>query len=274
MYMKKSTTPAGIIKGCLQCLYAAVLCLAAFFQLQIASGVTNVWGDVIFQYLVWNLVLLGGVFLLLCLPWKRVCTGGILFCVIISLLGIANHYTLALHGSLLTVEQFQNARTALSVIGSYNLLSPNLLPGLFVQLAFLAGGILLSWGEYVLCEKRLPSLRRERPVRVGVSLLLLLSAAVLFIGGDATPYLKTVRNSWEPATTVQYHGYPMVRLSKNPFGAFRQVFAVCCAHNLSPGGGQIPHLQPVKYVPPGTCPGRTCFLNYFTPNTGKETALF
>ena len=211
--MKKSTTPAGIIKGFLQCLYAAILCLAAFFQLQIASGVTNVWGDVIFQYLVWNLVLLGGVFLLLCLPWKRVCTGGILFCVIVSLLGIANHYTLALHGSLLTVDQFQNARTALSVIGSYNLLSDNLLPGLFVQLAFLAGGILLSWGEYVLCEKRLPSLRRERPVRVGVSLLLLLSAAVLFIGGDVTPYLKTVRNSWEPATTVQYHGYPMVLCS-------------------------------------------------------------
>ena len=65
-----------------------------------------------------------------------------------------------------------------------------------------------------------------------------------------------------------------LRLSKNPFGAFRQVYAVCHAHNLSPDGRQIPHLQPVKYVPPGTCPGGTLFLNYFTPNTGKETALF
>ena len=67
---------------------------------------------------------------------------------------------------------------------------------------------------------------------------------------------------------------PVFRLSKNPFGAFRQVFAVCRAHNLSPHGGQIPHLQPVKYVPPGTRPGGTWFLNYFTPNTGKETVLF
>ena len=81
---------------------------------------------------------------------------GILFCVIISLLGIANHYTLALHGSLLTVEQFQNARTALSVIGSYNLLSDNLLPGLFVQLAFLAGGILLSWGNMFCVKSAFP----------------------------------------------------------------------------------------------------------------------
>lgn len=84
------------------------------------------------------------------------CTGGILFCVIISLLGIANHYTLALHGSLLTVDQFQNARTALSVIGSYNLLSDNLLPGLFVQLAFLAGGILLSWGNMFCVKSAFP----------------------------------------------------------------------------------------------------------------------
>ena len=65
-----------------------------------------------------------------------------------------------------------------------------------------------------------------------------------------------------------------LRLSKNPFGAFRQVFAVCRAHNLSPDGGQIPHLQPVKYVPPGTRPGETWFLNHFTPDAGKEAALF
>ena len=28
-------------------------------------------------------------------------------------------------------------------------------------------------------------------------------------------------------------------MSKTPFGAFRQVFAVCCAHNLSPLGDKF-----------------------------------
>ena len=42
-----------------------------------------------------------------------------------------------------------------------------------------------------------------------------------------------------------------------PRRGFPTSFAVCCAHNLSPAGGQISHLQPVKYVPPGTRPGGT-----------------
>ena len=33
-------------------------------------------------------------------------------------------------------------------------------------------------------------------------------------------------------------------MAKIPFGAFRQIFAVCCAHNLFAIGKQIPHLQP------------------------------
>ena len=41
-----------------------------------------------------------------------------------------------------------------------------------------------------------------------------------------------------------------------PFGAFRQDFAVCRAHNLFAYGGQILHLQPEKYFLPGTRPGR------------------
>ena len=52
-------------------------------------------------------------------------------------------------------------------------------------------------------------------------------------------------------------------LSKIPFGAFRQFFAVCCAHHLSADSRQIPHLQPEKYFLPGTRPGRKCFLLYF-----------
>jgi len=35
-------------------------------------------------------------------------------------------------------------------------------------------------------------------------------------------------------------------LAKNPFGLFRQFFAVCCAHNLFALGEQIPHLQLIR----------------------------
>lgn len=201
------------IKGLIQCLYAAIICLAAFFQLQYASSVKDVVGEVIPQYLVWNILLLGGGYLLLSIPWKHVCTGGILFSFLITLLGIVNHYTLALHGSLLTVEQLGNARTALSVIGSYNLFASHLLPGFFLQIGFFLGCVLLSLGEYFLCERRFPSHRWERRVRIGVSFTLILIAAFLFGSSKATPYLKTVRNSWEPSTTVQCHGYPLILYS-------------------------------------------------------------
>ena len=74
-----------------------------------------------------------------------------------------------------------------------------------------------------------------------------------------------------------------------PRRGFPTSFAVCCAHNLSPDRGQIPHLQPVKYVPPGTegelprtgkrghpgvRPGGTYFLNYSSPSTGKKPHFF
>ena len=45
-------------------------------------------------------------------------------------------------------------------------------------------------------------------------------------------------------------------LSKNPFGLFHQIFAVCCAHNLFATDEQIPHLQPELYFLSGTCPDR------------------
>ncbi len=53
-------------------------------------------------------------------------------------------------------------------------------------------------------------------------------------------------------------GFPgrILGCRKSPTGAFRQVFAVCCAHNLSAHGEQISHLQPDKYFRPGTRPGR------------------
>ena len=46
------------------------------------------------------------------------------------------------------------------------------------------------------------------------------------------------------------------RLSKNPFGVFRQFFAVCRAHSLCAYGAQLAHLQPEKCFRPRTRRGR------------------
>jgi hypothetical protein len=50
-----------------------------------------------------------------------------------------------------------------------------------------------------------------------------------------------------------------VSLSKKAFCLFRQIFAVCCAHNLLAYGEQIPHLQPEMYFASGTRPDAKCF---------------
>ena len=62
-------------------------------------------------------------------------------------------------------------------------------------------------------------------------------------------------------------------LSKIPFGAFRQFFAVCCAHNLFAVSEQIPHLQPEKYFPPGARPDGKYLLLCF-PLTRKILRSF
>ena len=53
-------------------------------------------------------------------------------------------------------------------------------------------------------------------------------------------------------------------LSKIPFGAFRQFFAVCCAHSLCAVGAQLVHSQPEKYFVSGTRPDIKCLRLYFS----------
>ena len=67
---------------------------------------------------------------------------------------------------------------------------------------------------------------------------------------------------------------PPLRLSKNPFGIFRQTLAACCAHNLSPSGGQIPHLQSEMCFLPGTRPDRKRIGLYLPPMAANSARLF
>ena len=97
------------------------------------------------------------------------------------------------------------------------------------------------------------------------------------------------------------------RLSKNPYGVFRQTFAVCCAHivdtpdtgvvfasenytgvQVSPlpikrvpalwgphiCGKQSMHLQPEKYFVPGTRPGTKWIWTFFAAAAANSARLF
>ena len=50
--------------------------------------------------------------------------------------------------------------------------------------------------------------------------------------------------------------------------------AVCCAHNLPAGGGQIPHLQTEKYFLSRTCRERKWLSNFLPPAGGKLCEAF
>ena len=60
-----------------------------------------------------------------------------------------------------------------------------------------------------------------------------------------------------------------MRLSEKPKGFSDKGIAVCCAHNLPAGGGQIPHLQTEKYFLSRTCRERKWLSTFLPPAGGK-----
>lgn len=190
-----------------QGVYAAVLCCAAFWQLQHSCDVAGLLQEMIPRYLILSLMILGSVYLLLSIPWRYAATGGILFSVVCTLLAIINYYTLQLHGTLLTVQELHNFKTAIDVIGQYNFFAPNLLREVSLQLVILVGCMVLSWVQFRFLE--LPSGYSEQKRRIGCALCAVTVIGIL-CSAKAKPYLKEARASWQPTCTVQYHGYPMI----------------------------------------------------------------
>lgn len=201
----KKRSPILLALG--QGMYAAILCCAAFWQLQHSCDVAGLLSEMIPRYMILSLMILGGVYLLLSIPWRYAATGGILFSVVSTLLAIINYYTLRLHGTILTAQELHNFKTAMNVIGQYNFFAPKLAREVFLQLVILAGCLGLSWIQFRFLER--PSGHTEKKRRIGCALC---AAAVIGIlcSGKVKPYLKEARASWQPTCTVQYHGYPMI----------------------------------------------------------------
>jgi len=203
---------SAAVTGLFQAFYAAIVCIASFFQLQLSCGISNILDEMTLPYLILSLCVLAIVFLLLSAPWRHICTGGILFATVSVILAIVNFYTLRLHGSILTVEELANARTAAAVIGQYNLLEPSLIRGVGIFLAIYLLCVLLSLAEYRF-EKRSAVNARARWIRCGLTLVCAVILLLFMNSGKAKPYMKKARSSWQPTYTVQYHGYPVILYS-------------------------------------------------------------
>lgn len=201
----KKRSPILLALG--QGLYAAILCGISFLQLQHSCSPEPLLAELAWRYLVLSLMVLGGVYLLLSIPWRYAATGGVLFSVVSTLLAIVNHYTLHLHGSLLTVQELSNFKTAMDVIGQYNFFAPTLVREVFLQLAILACCLGLSWIQFRFLER--PSGHTGKKRRIGCLLCAVVVIGIL-CSGKVKPYLKKARSSWQPTCTVQYYGYPMV----------------------------------------------------------------
>lgn len=201
----KNRSPILLAFG--QGLYAVILCGISFLQLQHSCSPEQLIAELAWRYAVLSLLVLGGCYLLLSIPWRYATTGGVLFSVMSTLLAIVNHYVLHLHGSLLTIQELSNFATAMDVMGQYNFFAPNLLREVFLQLVILAGCLGLSWLQFRFLERPAGCAGKNR--RIGCALCAVAVFGIL-CSGKVEPYLKKARSSWQPTCTVQYHGYPMV----------------------------------------------------------------
>lgn len=120
-------------------------------------------------------------------------SGGVIVTVLLTALGLVNHYTIKYHGTIVTVEDLRNIRTAANVIGSYDM-SIDKTAGLALLLGVAALGCCL-WSFFLSRGLRESQPRRERnlnriPCLVG-------AAAVFFLIYFAkVPMVSRVDNIW------------------------------------------------------------------------------
>lgn len=131
-------------------------------------------------------------------------SAGITVAVLMTLLGIANHYTMKYHGALLTVEDIHNLRTVSGVIGAYDL-SVDAIAGRILLLGAAAiACCVLSW----LCGR--PLRRLYSPRQKWVNRLACLLAAVVglyFSYFSAVPIIAREDNIWSWGSLYAKIGY-------------------------------------------------------------------
>ena len=129
---------------------------------------------------------------------------GLTVTVLMTLLGIANHYTMKYHGALLTVEDIRNLQTAAGVMGAYDLSVDAIAGRILLLEAAAAACCILSW----LCARPLRDLYTRRQKRVNrVACLLVAAVGLYFSYFSAVPIIERQDNIWSWGSLYAKIGY-------------------------------------------------------------------
>ncbi len=118
---------------------------------------------------------------------------GLTVAVLITLLSIANHYTMKYHGALLTVEDVNNIQTAAGVINAYDLSVDAVAARILLLQAGAVACCLLSWLVRRGTRVRLP--RNKRLLKRALTLLVAAMCLFMFYFAPA-PIVERQDNIW------------------------------------------------------------------------------
>ena len=129
---------------------------------------------------------------------------GLTVTVLMTLLAIANHYTMKYHGALLTVEDIHNVGTVTGVISSYDLSVDAIAGRILLLEAVAAACCILAW----LCARPLRDLytRRQRLVN-RLACLLAAVVSLYFSYFSAVPIIERQDNIWSWGSLYAKIGY-------------------------------------------------------------------
>lgn len=198
----------------LQVIYIFALCLIGFSLAQASCYSYLTVDPILPKYFIPNLLLLAALFFLLSFPWKKLSTGGIIFSVFVFILSIINFYTLVFHGSLFTVSELENAKTAFNVMDQYNFFDPNILKEIWKLPVLFLILLLLSFLENYVCERDVNQQPTKlRPIKF-IGFLLCTSLIFAFFTTDyVKKYTKPINNSWNQSVDAHRYGYPLTLYS-------------------------------------------------------------
>ena len=129
---------------------------------------------------------------------------GLTVTVLMTLLAIANHYTMKYHGALLTVEDIHNVGTVKGVISSYDLSVDAVAGRILLLEAAAAACCILAW----LCARPMRDLftRRQRWIN-RLSCLLAAVVSLYFSYFSAVPIIERQDNIWSWGSLYAKIGY-------------------------------------------------------------------
>lgn len=176
--------------------------VCAWFELELTQGYSS--KSQIFhmdiKYIILNTFTLGVIYVLLAIITNRYSVAGTIFNIFIFIVAVINYYTVELHGLPLTVHEIGNFKTAMNVLGDYNI----------VINRYVAIIICISFINIILCiiscryEQKIP--RRKNIIRNLIFILAgTLGMYVGYFSGNPIKPKTTIGWTWKDA--YRTYGY-------------------------------------------------------------------